>query len=193
MKRIYTSISVLLVLFVVVLLLGGCGGQPATSATKPQTPQPATPKTETTPAAELPVSPAETTSAVVKGSITDCSFLSLDDVKSVIGIDMKEASSYPRAKGCSKSWIDLQTSMDATVALQVTQQASTATQQDLTMAAGTFKKIGQIGDYDTSWDENGAAINFGKGEYKFQVQCMGDSCSEEKAVALAKIVVSRVS
>lgn len=184
----------LCVLVISVMLLSGCAGQkevPQKVTTEEPTSPAPTQSNSQAPAKDDTPAPAETEPTVVKGSVTECSFLSLDDVKSVIGIGMKEASFYPRADGCSKSWIDLRTSMDASVALQVTKQEQGKTQQDLTMAAGFFEKIAQIGDYDTSWDKNGNAVNFGKGDYKFQVQCAGDSCSQEKAIALAKIVLTK--
>jgi hypothetical protein len=185
------NLGYLFVILGISLILVGCGQKTDDTVAPVDTP---TTKISTTPATTTPATTVASTSVqptVTMGSIADCSFLTLDDVKTAIGLDMKQAGSYPGTNGCSKSWIDLRTSMDATVALQVTKQAASSTQADLTMAAGTFEKVDKLGDYDTSWDNNGAAINFGKGDYKFQVQCMGDSCSKEKAVALANIVLTK--
>ena len=182
----------LLVALVAVILVAGCSQSPTAGQNIPAQPETVAPTTQAaTTLAASTVAPTTVVPTIVKGDITDCSFLTLDDVKSAVGIDMKQAFYMPGTTSCSKSWIDLRSSTDASVALQVTKQASASSQQDLALAASAFEKIDMIGDYDTSWDKNGGAINFGKGEYKFQVQCVGDSCTKEKALALANIVLSK--
>ena len=135
--------------------------------------------------------PAPPAPTVTLGSFADCSFLTAADATAVIGMEMKEGASFPQANSCSKNWLDTKTSMSAAVALQASKKSPEGIAADMTLGKGLYESIDQIGDYDTTWDPNGNAVNFGKGEYKFQLQCSFDQCSKEKAIALAKIVVTR--
>lgn len=187
--------NILLTLVCAFLIIAGCTIEEPNvnqnvKPVQPNNTDTAIPETQVTEQAQVKNEVSRET-IVVKGSITDCSFLTISEIKEVVGVNIKDGSSFPRTDGCSKSWIDMIAGTDAIIALQVTKQDAAKVKADVGLGATVgYEKVETIGDYDTYWDKI-SAINFGKGEYKFQVQCAGDSCSKEKAVALAKIVVSK--
>ena len=196
------KILFILVVLACAFLLAGCTQQNDSNTAAPQANAPAQPPSNpeppVQPPAEPPVQPdANVQSPVIPptGSVSDCTLLSIAEIESVVGIEVKDAShyEYPSSKSCARSWIDLTTSADVSATLTIAEGTADSVKADIAMGCNVMgTATEQIGDYNTCWYEQASAINFGKGVYKMQVQCAGNSCSKEKAIALAKIVVGKV-
>jgi len=184
--------NILVIVIVAVILGAAVGGyfmftgQKNVTSIQPATETPETPNTTD----ETPV--AETQA---KGPVTECRWLTISEINSVLSTTVKDGSSFsPGGGSCSRSWLDVATGgIDTSVSVSSDPKGAAKTKDDLDFSATMYEATEQVGDYKTSWIVSpGNALNFGKGDVKFQLQCNGNICSKEKAIALAKLVVAKV-
>ena len=140
--------------------------------------------------------PAPTaTPAALSGMPADC-YISPAEIQSVLGVsvsDSKSVSGENTDAKCGHGNSNYAGGVTS-FAIHAWKETSDAVRADL-KAGHNFDSSSPdegIGNYD-SWWGTGGSMNFGKGSYKFQIQCMGDACSKDKAKQLAQIVLAKVS
>lgn len=186
-----------------IVILSGCvGQQPAgtPTATPAATTAAATTAAATTAAATTPAATtaAATTAAPAAAySTSDCTLLNADDIKGVLGFDVKEITDNPSAtykteSGCTKTW-DIPSKPGLTVWIKVTDTTKDRlyggqTQLSLTNTCKDKTSLG-LGDYDSC--EASTTTMFGKGNYLMQISCYM-VCSQEQYNQLARIMLGRM-
>ncbi len=209
------KMSYLLVALVAVILVAGCSQSPPATDNTPN--PPASTVAPSTPTSQAASTVAPTTVVPAESySLEDCGLLTIKDIADVMGVEIQDGQTFKYPGGtCSRGWGDkelFRSGRGASISLNmnkigtvesVTGDLAAGCRESFTIGTTVIKNpIGMenietvtgLGDYDACWYKQPYdAVNFGKGKYKFQLQCTGGGCSKDKAVALAKLVVGRVS
>jgi hypothetical protein len=174
-----------LAILVMTILIAGCAKHAAelqaTDADAGQQAQPAASVQNATPQQASPAS--------------DCALLTAEEIASNTGIKVLAESRFFNysLRNCARRWISADDE-SASITLTVWRQAESENKGELLTCElrDSYQPIRHLGDYSACWYPSANAINFGKGEYKFQIQCAGEICTQADALELAKLVLGKV-
>ena len=151
-----------------------------------------------TPSGSSSVSPAPVVSpsasasmAPVVPAVLDCNtIITTADIKSVFGEDVQENPINDSTTKCTKSFSNAQ---GFNAVLKVYEENPTsliASAKDY--ATNSCKGVASagIGEYDSCYNY-GSTVTFGKGKNVVTLSCQGSGASQEKTIALAKIIEKR--